>query len=63
MSTKKQYKFAVKERVDFHGNTWPDYESPTYKSRRKAEQASYDFDCLPGVTCGGSSSIYIWRSR
>ncbi len=63
MSTKKQYKFYYTKREAFDGRTWPDYESETYKSVRKAEQAMYEFDSLPGVKCGGTASMIVRRVR
>ena len=59
----KQYVFKVTERIAHDGTTFPDYTSHTYKSKRKAESAMYDFDALPNVTCGGSASQYLYRIR
>jgi hypothetical protein len=63
MSKGKQYRFYCRGRKAYDGTVYPNYESGTYKTVRKAEQAMHEFDALPGVSCGGSYHTEIRRVR
>ena len=60
---KKKYYFKVTERKAYDGRVFPDYTSGTFKSKRKAEKAFYDFEALPNVSCGGSATYIIGRKH
>lgn len=61
MAIKKKYVFIAKERVAFDGTKFPDYISPTYKTKKQVEKMHEDFKIIEDKTCGGSATTWIKR--